>query len=252
MAVKCPECGSEDLDLIEVQEDGRRRIACTTCGNEWLRGQVKVSVSDASPATGPKRVSRNYSPAEVQAHPNGSIHYAPALRWWSEEDDASSLIAPTLDNPYCIQPYDPAFFSKGTRGYDRECYVGEHPPGVDPEPKWMVKPHKPHWMSLCERHAKAWTGWDHRLPPSEMHTRVFLDDDVGYEDWTNRHGGYVLIQRKKSEYMLHLADCSHLGRESDNISLTEKPRRWAKKTSHLVEWANEKAGADPLRCTSCM
>jgi hypothetical protein len=42
MAVECPQCGSHDLDLIEVLEDGRRRVKCESCGHEWLRGHARV------------------------------------------------------------------------------------------------------------------------------------------------------------------------------------------------------------------
>lgn len=42
MAVACPQCGSNDLDLIEVLDDERRRVKCEACGNEWLRGDARV------------------------------------------------------------------------------------------------------------------------------------------------------------------------------------------------------------------
>lgn len=42
MAVACPECGSADLDLVEVLEDERRRVKCESCGHEWLRGEARV------------------------------------------------------------------------------------------------------------------------------------------------------------------------------------------------------------------
>jgi hypothetical protein len=40
VSVACPSCASEDLDLVEVLDDGRRRIRCGSCGNEWLRGEA--------------------------------------------------------------------------------------------------------------------------------------------------------------------------------------------------------------------
>jgi hypothetical protein len=42
MAVACPECGSSELDLVEVLEDERRRLKCESCGHEWLRGEARV------------------------------------------------------------------------------------------------------------------------------------------------------------------------------------------------------------------
>lgn len=42
MAVACPECGSAELDLVEVLEDERRRLKCESCGHEWLRGEARV------------------------------------------------------------------------------------------------------------------------------------------------------------------------------------------------------------------
>jgi hypothetical protein len=41
MAVVCPECGSKELELVEVLEDERRKIRCASCGHEWLRGEAK-------------------------------------------------------------------------------------------------------------------------------------------------------------------------------------------------------------------
>ena len=41
MAVTCQECGSEDIDLIEVLDDERRRVKCVSCGHEWLRGEAR-------------------------------------------------------------------------------------------------------------------------------------------------------------------------------------------------------------------
>lgn len=36
----CPECGSDDLRLIEDLSDGRKRIGCDACRHEWVRGEV--------------------------------------------------------------------------------------------------------------------------------------------------------------------------------------------------------------------
>jgi hypothetical protein len=35
-------------------------------------------------------------------------------------------------------------------------------------------------------------------------------DDAAYEDWVLQHGGYVLVQRKDGEFMLHESSCAHL------------------------------------------
>jgi hypothetical protein len=83
--------------------------------------------------------------------------------------------------------------------------------------------------------------------------KVFHNDDQGYEDWVARHGGYVLTERaRKGEYMLHDAECAHLGRDTTELRLTIKPRRWAKRSSILVAWTTQSTGAKPLFCQSCM
>jgi Zn ribbon nucleic-acid-binding protein len=39
--VECPQCSSDDLDLIEDLEDGRKHIRCMACGHDWLRGDER-------------------------------------------------------------------------------------------------------------------------------------------------------------------------------------------------------------------
>lgn len=34
----CRECGSDDVDLLDVLPDGRRRVCCVECGSSWVRG----------------------------------------------------------------------------------------------------------------------------------------------------------------------------------------------------------------------
>ena len=249
--VTCPNCSSDDIDLVEKRADGTRLVRCDGCGHQWPRGEPRP-VKNQTPHPEAQRSRRDYSPSEIQAHPLGTDHFLPALRWWSEEDEINSFIAPTLENPYCIQPYDVAFFKKGTRGYDGLCYIEEHSSGTDAGSKWMAKPHKQFWYSMCEYHARQWTGWHHRMLPRERYIKVFSDNDTGFEYWTSRYGGYVLTQRSPAEYMLHLADCVHLERESDWLSITKTPRRWAKASRNLIEWTNEMTGTDPLRCSTCM
>lgn len=41
MPVECPNCGSTDLELSEALADGRRRLSCSACGHEWLRGEAR-------------------------------------------------------------------------------------------------------------------------------------------------------------------------------------------------------------------
>lgn len=82
--------------------------------------------------------------------------------------------------------------------------------------------------------------------------RTFHDDDEGYEAWVGQHGGYVLIDRGKNGFMLHISECSHLGRETIAIRLTERPRRWAAKRQTLIDWAVSETGERPKYCSSCM
>ena len=252
MAVACPECGSEDIDLIEVLEDERRRVKCESCGHDWLRGEAKLRPVSA---IRPQRKT-NYAPAQIAAHPNGPIHYTKVMHWWSDEDDALSPIAPTLENPYCIQPYDPAFFNKGTRGHDRLCQVEVHPDGIDPDPAWMAKPHKPHWIAMCEFHARKWTGWEHRLRPRGEVT-IFKDDDEGYENWIGAWpSGYVLNceRNPSSNYqMLHHADCVHISQRDDAMKswTTQYIKVCSTDRTKLSDWAKEETGAEPILCQVC-
>lgn len=88
---------------------------------------------------------------------------------------------------------------------------------------------------------------------SDAQIIVFHDDDAGYEEWVSRHGGYVLTRRREAAYMLHHADCVHLGRDGDlSLKLTKRPRRWARERQPLIEWTQVETGSDPLRCQSCM
>jgi Zn ribbon nucleic-acid-binding protein len=50
--VECPQCGSSnDLDLIEDLEDGRKHIRCTACGHDWLRGEGRRVFRTVQPPT---------------------------------------------------------------------------------------------------------------------------------------------------------------------------------------------------------
>jgi len=39
--VTCPNCESDELDLIEKDSDDRRHIRCVQCGHDWWRGEAK-------------------------------------------------------------------------------------------------------------------------------------------------------------------------------------------------------------------
>ncbi len=41
MAVVCTNCESDDLELVANLEDGRKRLRCCSCGQEWVRGEAK-------------------------------------------------------------------------------------------------------------------------------------------------------------------------------------------------------------------
>lgn len=81
---------------------------------------------------------------------------------------------------------------------------------------------------------------------------TFHDDDIAYEDWVSVNPGYVLTERKSGGYMTHDSSCSHLGRESDNVRVTERPRRWARDKRHLTEWATAFGGSSPSECQDCV
>ena len=247
--VACPECESDEIDLVERLTGDARVLRCDTCSHIFKRGR---EAPEKPPATRMQlHPRRRYGTSEVAAHVNAE-HYRAAMKHWTDDDEVS-LIAPTLDNPYCIQPYDPALYAAGSIGASHDCtFASKHESGDDATATWSLKPWKSHWYAMCDRHASVWTGWDKRLRPVERLIRVFRHEDIAYEDWIARHGGYVLVQRHPQEYMLHLSDCSHLGREHDDIMLTEKPRRWAREGATLIKWTQEEIGSGPLRCQSCM
>jgi hypothetical protein len=41
LALRCERCDSDDIDLVESLDDGRKRVQCLSCGHEWLRGERK-------------------------------------------------------------------------------------------------------------------------------------------------------------------------------------------------------------------
>jgi len=41
VAVECPSCASDEIDLVEISKDGRRHLRCVSCGHDWLRGEAQ-------------------------------------------------------------------------------------------------------------------------------------------------------------------------------------------------------------------
>jgi hypothetical protein len=39
--LSCELCGSDELKLVEMMADGRRRIGCVSCGHQWVRGEAR-------------------------------------------------------------------------------------------------------------------------------------------------------------------------------------------------------------------
>ena len=75
-------------------------------------------------------------------------------------------------------------------------------------------------------------------------------DEAAYERWVRRNDGYVLTERPEdaARFMLHEAGCSHL--DLSNVQLSG-PRRCARLSRPLREWANAETGMEPLRCRTC-
>jgi predicted Zn finger-like uncharacterized protein len=46
MAVTCPECSSDSIDLVERLGEYARKLRCETCGHEWLRHSQAVAPKD--------------------------------------------------------------------------------------------------------------------------------------------------------------------------------------------------------------
>lgn len=82
--------------------------------------------------------------------------------------------------------------------------------------------------------------------------KAFHDNDEAYEQWTAQHGGFVLTTPRMGQHMLHVAQCSHLGKETPDLSLTRRPRWWCQRQEPLVAWTEAATGTAPLRCQSCM
>lgn len=80
--------------------------------------------------------------------------------------------------------------------------------------------------------------------------------DAEYEEWVRRNsGGYVLKQRDTVDegYMLHLADCSHLGLTPGTFTMrTGNPRRCSRSRGALVQWCLAEIGSQPHKCSSCL
>ncbi len=76
-------------------------------------------------------------------------------------------------------------------------------------------------------------------------------DETAYQDWVDKHHGYVLAQRSDG-FMLHEASCNHLGLVPGKFALTNRGRRWAESPELLVRWTEQTTGTPPLRCRHCM
>jgi hypothetical protein len=66
-----------------------------------------------------------------------------------------------------------------------------------------------------------------------------------------QHGGYVLVQRKPDDFMLHESSCGHLELTA-GFTLSTRPRRWSKTQAPLIAWAEGAVERGPSRCASCM
>ena len=76
-------------------------------------------------------------------------------------------------------------------------------------------------------------------------------DDVVYESCVRR-GGYVLVERKAGDFMLHESECTHLQLTPGRWKLTDRPRRWHRQSRVLAEWTVAQTGTQPRRCADCM
>ncbi len=78
MPVECPQCSSsDDLDLIEDLEDGRKHIRCTACGHDWLRGEERRVYKTVQPPTFEEMRARFPS---ADAAPMGTMQRATSLK----------------------------------------------------------------------------------------------------------------------------------------------------------------------------
>ena len=92
------------------------------------------------------------------------------------------------------------------------------------------------------------------LPDAEI--LVFgAGQDHDYEEWVRRHpSGHVVKQwdRVADGYILHHAECPHLGLDGRDYTLrTASPRRCCSSVRVLENWCREQSGSPPRRCGTC-
>jgi hypothetical protein len=61
----CEKCQSDDIDLVERLDDGRRRVGCQACGHIWVRGAAK-----ATPPINTFAEARKRFPGPEQVNPD--------------------------------------------------------------------------------------------------------------------------------------------------------------------------------------
>lgn len=79
--------------------------------------------------------------------------------------------------------------------------------------------------------------------------------DAAYEDWAHSNpGGYVLIYGSSRGYMIHQADCSHIGLDGEwtlKTTSASRPRLCSKSRRVLEHRSREELGQSPVPCGTC-
>lgn len=99
----CPDCGSDDLDLVEKLSDGRRHLICCACDHDWLHGEVIAKPTPLS----------NYEAARKRFVTAADVPESAARRA-AELKEQFLLQQPALD------PRVPPFWEKYRRAFSLE------------------------------------------------------------------------------------------------------------------------------------
>ena len=163
------ECGICSPQMVDAKEQERirlvERIRRNAPDREARRARETEWVRRGALRRGTRKQGSPNSPFSAE----GGKHQGQAMAELAPGTvDDFSLVDPSLENPYCIQPHDPAFFEPSTLGYEGICsfvnFEGAHTDDPECPAEWVCKPLKPHWYAMCDYHMSKWTGWENRVP----------------------------------------------------------------------------------------
>lgn len=163
------ECGICSPHILDAKEQERARLQERIRRNSphWEAERarnLRLAARRSETRRGPQEQAPETSPIPTE----GTKYQGQAMAELVPGTvDELSLVEPSPENPYCIQPYDPAFFEPGTLGFEGICnfvnFEGAHDGDPQCPATWVCKPLKPHWYAMCDYHMSKWTGWKNRV-----------------------------------------------------------------------------------------